>query len=285
MNSWKITLQLLAVVLLAVVQLASPLRGAAPPPPPPRLEDAASALDLTPDQREKVNAAIEDLQRKQKRAHDDFMHQLEGILKAEQLQKLQSADQRPPRPRQNNGTGNADPAKPVVATKDLPKGTVVFTGGYETDPRDHGRPVVLIAAALSVPADVFRTAFSGVTPASGGEEPKPEQVTRNKQALLKVLEPHGVTNDRLNEVSNYYRYNKGKGEMWANTPATATALITDGKVTGIKLISGGSGYSSPPTVSVAGYGDVHATVKLHFGTDFKTNGSIESITLDSPKAN
>lgn len=28
---------------------------------------------------------------------------------------------------------------------------VVFSGGHETDPRDHGRPVVLIAGALGIP--------------------------------------------------------------------------------------------------------------------------------------
>src|SRR5947209_5523361 len=53
---------------------------------------------------------------------------------------------------------------------------VTFAGGHETDPRDRGRPVVLIAAALGVPADVFRAAFRNVTPAPAGREPDPEQV-------------------------------------------------------------------------------------------------------------
>jgi hypothetical protein len=53
---------------------------------------------------------------------------------------------------------------------------VTITGGYATDPRDNGRPVRLVAGALGVPPDVFREAFSHVTPAPGGEEPDPDQV-------------------------------------------------------------------------------------------------------------
>ena len=45
---------------------------------------------------------------------------------------------------------------------------VVFSGGHETDGRDGGRPVILIAAALKVKPEVFRAAFSGVHPARGG---------------------------------------------------------------------------------------------------------------------
>ena len=41
-----------------------------------------------------------------------------------------------------------------------------FTGGYDTDPRDHGRPVVLVAAGLGVAPEVFREAFSHVHPAT-----------------------------------------------------------------------------------------------------------------------
>src|SRR4051794_34511931 len=45
---------------------------------------------------------------------------------------------------------------------------VVFSGGHETNLRDHGRPVVLVAGALGVPAQVFRDAFSHVRPAPAG---------------------------------------------------------------------------------------------------------------------
>jgi hypothetical protein len=44
---------------------------------------------------------------------------------------------------------------------------VVFSGGHDTVVVDRGRPVVLIAAALGVPDEVFREAFSHVRPASG----------------------------------------------------------------------------------------------------------------------
>ena len=52
--------------------------------------------------------------------------------------------------------------------------TLVFSGGTDTDPRDRGRPVVLVANGLGVTPEVFRDAFSGVHPAgpnSGGPTP------------------------------------------------------------------------------------------------------------------
>src|SRR4051812_3136176 len=70
---------------------------------------------------------------------------------------------------------------------------VTFSGGHDTDPKDGGRPAVLIAAALGVKPDVFREAFRGVTPARDGR-PTGEDTRRNKEALLKVLGPLGVTN-------------------------------------------------------------------------------------------
>src|SRR5205823_915861 len=107
---------------------------------------------------------------------------------------------------------------------------VRFTGGHETDPQDHGRPVALIAAALGVPAEVFRAAFRNVRPAPAGQEPEPGQVRQNKEALLRALGPYGVTNERLDTVSNYYRYNRSRGEMWPTAPATADATVRNGVV-------------------------------------------------------
>jgi hypothetical protein len=156
---------------------------------------------------------------------------------------------------------------------------VVISGGHETDPRDHGRPVVLIASMLGVSDEMFREAFSHVTPASGGMEPNPIQVKLNKDALLNVLGPYGVTNDYLDEVSNYYRYNRSAGEVWTQTQATAEVIMTDGVVTGIKITNSGSGYSSVPVITILN-GDLTATATLAFTTDFSTNGSISSITLD-----
>src|SRR5271170_7066058 len=108
------------------------------------------------------------------------------------------------------------------------KVALTFSGGYETVGVDRGRPVVLIAAALNVPPEVFRKAFSNVKPAPAGQQPEPAQVVKNKQALMSSLGPYGVTDDRLNEVSNYYRYSRSKGEMWRTTPAEAYATVNNG---------------------------------------------------------
>lgn len=157
---------------------------------------------------------------------------------------------------------------------------VRFTGGHETDPRDHGRPVVLIAAALKVPPDVFREAFSHVTPASGGREPDPDQVRRNKSALLGFLGPYGVQNDRLDEVTNYYRYNRAGGELlWRVTPASAYARVRNGVVTGFVITDAGSGYSSPPEVSIPGMPGIRVTAALSFSSSFRENGSINGLAL------
>src|SRR5258708_22555679 len=64
----------------------------------------------------------------------------------------------------------------VAQAADGPTGSVtrvpvVFSEGHDTDPRDRGRPVVLVAGALGVAPEVFREAFSHVHPAgpdSGG---------------------------------------------------------------------------------------------------------------------
>src|SRR3954469_9408986 len=100
---------------------------------------------------------------------------------------------------------------PTMANAVESKVPVIFSVGHETDPRDHGRPVVLIAAALKVRPEVFRQAFSGVTPARG-RRPTGDEQRRNKDALLKVLAPYHVSNERLNEVSDYYRYQPQKGQ-------------------------------------------------------------------------
>jgi hypothetical protein len=161
---------------------------------------------------------------------------------------------------------------------------VTFSGGYETEGRDRGRPVILIAAALNVPADVFRETFTHVKPAGPGQEPQEAQVRLNKQALMAGLSPYGVTDDRLNEVSNYYRYNRSKGEMWRTTPATAYATIQNGVVTGFIVTNPGSGYSSPPSVSIPGMPGLKVTVTLSYDTDFKKNGAIKEIKLANPAA-
>lgn len=156
---------------------------------------------------------------------------------------------------------------------------VVFSGGYETDPRDRGRPVILIAAALGVPDEVFRAAFRNVRPAPPGQEPDPAQVRRNKEALMSALARYGVTNERLDQVSNYYRYNASRGETWRHRPAAAYATVRGGKITGFTITDPGAGYSSAPSVSVPGIEGVSVRATLSFGTDFDKNGSIKELSL------
>jgi len=172
------------------------------------------------------------------------------------------------------GQGDRDAAMTRVPVK--------FSGGHETDRRDRGRPVVLIAAALGVSSDVFRDAFSHVRPAPAGTRPTPDQVRKNKEALMNALGPHGVTNDRLDEVSNYYRYVRSRGEMWPTKPAAAYAEVERGKIVRFVVTKGGSGYSSPPSVSVPGF-DVATKVELSFAKKLETNGSVAAITLVTEK--
>jgi len=155
---------------------------------------------------------------------------------------------------------------------------VTFSGGHETDPRDHGRPVVLIAAALNVKPEVFRKAFSGVTPARG-RRPTGDEQRRNKEALLNVLGPYKVTNDRLDEVSDYYRYRPEKGELWPTKPAKAYAVVAESKIKKIVVTESGAGYSSPPKATVKGFEKIRLEVKIKFDTDLKKNGRIVSIDV------
>src|SRR4051812_39132442 len=104
---------------------------------------------------------------------------------------------------------------------------LTFSGGHEIGPNDYGRPVNLLAAGLGVTPDVFRKAFSGVTPSRNGP-PSGDLARRNKSALLKVLGPHGVTNERLDEVSDYYRFQRQRGELWPTTPARGYAIVDNG---------------------------------------------------------
>jgi hypothetical protein len=159
---------------------------------------------------------------------------------------------------------------------------LIFTGGYETDHRDGGRPVVLVAAGLNVPSDIFRQAFSHVKPAGPGEEPQDAQVRKNKQALMEALQPYGVTNEKLDEVSNYYRYSGSRGQMWKHRPAVAHATVSNGVVTAITVTDPGAGYSSPPTISISGMPGVTATAELSFTSDLTKNGSIKEIKLTKP---
>ena len=159
------------------------------------------------------------------------------------------------------------------------KTPVTFSGGHDTEPKDRGRPVALIAAALGVKAEVFRDAFSGVKPAKDGK-PSKEEAQRNKEALMKVLKPHGVTNERLDEVSDYYRYKPGKGNLWKTTPAKAYAVLEDGKVKRIVVTDPGSGFSTAPKAIVQGMEKIGLKVTIQFSKEFTKNGSINSIDVE-----
>lgn len=137
----------------------------------------------------------------------------------------------------------------------------------------------LIAAALGVEPQVFRDAFSNVRPARNGA-PTESRARANKEVLLSALGKYGITNERLDNVSNYYRYQPHNGEVWKRTPPAATAVIKDGKVTGFKITSPGSGFTTPPRVSVAGYPDLKVTATLNFSRNFQQNGSIKTLTVE-----
>jgi hypothetical protein len=155
---------------------------------------------------------------------------------------------------------------------------VTFNGGHEIGKNDYGRPVVLMAAALGVKPDEFRKAFSGVKPAHG-RGPTGAEARRNKEALMKVLGPLKVTNERMDEVANYYRFRPQNGELWPTKPAKAHAVVEEGKITKIVVTDPGAGYSSPPKVSVKGFEKVPLEAKLKLDTDLKKNGGIASIEV------
>jgi hypothetical protein len=157
-----------------------------------------------------------------------------------------------------------------------------FSGGHEIGKNDHGRPVVLIAAALEVKPEVFREAFGGVTPARG-RGPSGDEARKNKAALMKVLAPHGVTNERLDQVSDYYRYQPQRGQLWPTSAAKAYAFVENGKVTRIVVADPGSGYCSPPVVHVDGFQNLRLEATLEFSKDVKKNGSIAAVELTSAK--
>jgi len=173
--------------------------------------------------------------------------------------------------------------------KPLPPGVTrvpaEISGGHETDERDGsgGRPVILIAAALGVTSDVFREAFSHVRPAHRDGGPTGDEARANKAALMNALGKYGITNDRLDEVSNYYRYRRDKGQMWTHRDASANALVKNGAVVGYEIVDGGAGYSSTPTITVPGVSGASAKVDVSYGKDLKTNGAITAITVSQGK--
>jgi hypothetical protein len=157
---------------------------------------------------------------------------------------------------------------------------VNFSGGHEIAKNDFGRPIPLMAAALGVKPEIFREAFSGVTPAKG-RGPSGDEARKNKQALMKVLSPHGVTNERMDEVANYYRFRPQNNEFWPTTVAKAEAIVEDGKIKKVVVTEPGSGYCSPPTVKVEGFPDAKFNVELSFSRQLKKNGGVAKVAVEA----
>lgn len=172
------------------------------------------------------------------------------------------------------------PAALVLA--DETKVPLTFAGGHEIGKDDFGRPVTLIAGALGVKPAVFREAFAGVTPARG-RAPRSSETQANKAALLKVLGPQGITNERLDEVADHYRFRPQLGERWPTTAAKAHAIVEDGKVKRIVVTTAGAGYCSPPTATIDLLPEVKLQVQLGFSSDFKKNGAITKIEITPAK--
>lgn len=264
-----------------------------PPPPPP----GGGGIRILPRGAEQT-LKLTDEQRKQlKDLEAEVKAKVEKILTPEQVEQLKSMRPQPPgggpngraerpAPPGEKGEAKRPPAEEASAasSKPLPAGVtrvpVVFSGGHETNPVDHGRPVVLVAAALGVKTEVFREAFSHVHPAGPGSGgPTETEARANKQALMSVLGKFGIENDRLDEVSNFYRYPPGSRNLWKNQPATASALVKDGAVIGYEVTSGGYGYTTAPSVTVPGVTGAVAKVEVAFGRDMMTNGSVSSIAV------
>ena len=171
------------------------------------------------------------------------------------------------------------PVSVQTSSRDAARLPVVISGGHETDPRDHGRPVVLVAGGLGVSPEVFRDAFSRVHPVAAGSYPEQERAQQNKAVLLSALANYGITNQKLDAVSDVYRYNPGSGHLWPTKPAVLIALVESGVVISYQVVDGGAGYSSQPVLSVPGARSGHASVNLSFCQDLSKNGSIASVTL------
>ena len=154
---------------------------------------------------------------------------------------------------------------------------VTFTGGFELGANDYGRPVPLYAAMLGVSPDTFRQAFSGVRP-DPGHAPSVVEQTANKNALLSVLATHGVTNDQLDRVANYYRFDSTRGGSWPHRAASAEATVVDGKVVAVRITDAGVGYTQAPQVSIDGFPQASVTAQVAFTTSFETNGHIASVS-------
>ena len=102
---------------------------------------------------------------------------------------------------------------------------------------------------------------------------------------MKVLAPLKVTNERMDEVANYYRFRPQKGELWPTKPAEAYAVVDGGKIKKIVVTKPGSGYNTPPKATIEGFKIVRLEAKVKYDTNLKKNGGVESVEIvpDKPK--
>lgn len=154
---------------------------------------------------------------------------------------------------------------------------VTFTGGFELAANDYGRPVPLYASMLGVSPNTFRQAFSGVRP-DAGHDPSAAEQTANKSALLSVLVSYDVTNEQLDRVANYYRFDSTRGGTWPNRAASAEATVVDGRVVSVRITDAGVGYTQAPQVSIDGFPQTVTAAQVAFTTSFETNGHIASVS-------
>jgi hypothetical protein len=302
-------------ILLLVLSLgcAAGLASAQDSPRPPDSQGGHYRPHLLPRGAEQTLNLSDDQRQQLKDLEDNAQKKLEQILTPAQMDEVAAMrPQGPPPPPPEREQGNRGPrnrnqglnapapqnnfsrdeapraAANNAPSQPLPAGVirvpVTFSGGHDTVPVDHGRPVKLIAAAFGVPDEVFRETFSHVHPAGPGSGgPTDAEARTNKAALMNGLGKYGITNDRINTVSNFYRYPPGSRNLWRNQPASANALVKDGHVVGFEITHGGYGYTTVPTVSVPGLDGVSAQVKVSYGKNFETNGAVSEITLSSSK--
>jgi hypothetical protein len=67
-------------------------------------------------------------------------------------------------------------------------------------------------------------------------------------------------------------------------PAEAKSIVKDGAVIAFEVVRGGSGYSSPPTVTVPGIKTGEVKVTLSYGKDLEKNVSVSAIALAAAAA-
>ena len=68
---------------------------------------------------------------------------------------------------------------------------------------------------------------------------------------MDALGKYGIINDQLDKVSNYYRYQRSKGEMWPTNPAVAYALGKDGKIIGYEIENAAATAPRQPSTCLA----------------------------------